>query len=466
VRRALAGADAAGLTLAFVIASWVAPLSPASGAIGPRAEALVFLATLPGWIILAKLYGLYERDEERTDHSTVDDLVGVFHVVTMGVWSVFLASWLSGVLSPGPRRLVVFWALAVLLVVIARATARAYARRRPVYTQNTLIVGADTVGQAVARKIRRHPEYGLNVVGFVDRLRGRHLPLIHDALLLGSTDELAEVVARFDVERVIVAFGDEPRERSLDVIRGLRDLDVQIDIVPRFFEVVGPSARMHTVEGLPLMGLSSPRLSRSSLFLKRILDVGLSVVGLVCLAPLFAAVAIAIKLDSPGPVFFRQKRVGTKNRTFDIIKFRTMVPDAEDQKASLAHLNKHAIAGVDARMFKIENDPRVTAIGRWLRRTSIDELPQLVNVVRGDMSLVGPRPLILDEDRHVDLWARNRLRLQPGLTGLWQVLGRDDIPFSEMVQLDYLYVTTWSLRADVKLLLQTLPALLRNNRAA
>jgi lipopolysaccharide/colanic/teichoic acid biosynthesis glycosyltransferase len=150
-------------------------------------------------------------------------------------------------------------------------------------------------------------------------------------------------------------------------------------------------------------------------------------------------------------------RMGCGNKTFRIFKFRSMRADAEEQKQAVAHLNKHLANGGDPRMFKIPNDPRITRVGAWLRRFSLDELPQLLNVVRGEMSLVGPRPLILEEDRHVFDWARHRLDLRPGITGLWQVLGRDGIPFDEMVRLDYLYVTGWSLGSDLRLIARTLP---------
>jgi lipopolysaccharide/colanic/teichoic acid biosynthesis glycosyltransferase len=195
------------------------------------------------------------------------------------------------------------------------------------------------------------------------------------------------------------------------------------------------------------------------------MDLAFSITGLLMLAPLFAVVAVAIKLDSRGPVFFRQVRMGERNRTFRIYKFRSMTTDAEAQKASLMHLNQHAQRGVDARMFKVQNDPRVTRVGNFLRRTSIDELPQLINVLKGEMSLVGARPLILDEDQYVEDWARKRLSLRPGITGLWQVLGRSEIPFDEMTKLDYLYVTNWSLAEDFRLILRTLPALLRKRAA-
>jgi lipopolysaccharide/colanic/teichoic acid biosynthesis glycosyltransferase len=236
---------------------------------------------------------------------------------------------------------------------------------------------------------------------------------------------------------------------------------VHVDVVPRLFELIGPGVDIHSVEGMPLVGLTPFRLSRSSQFVKRAADVTVALVALVVLAPLFALIALVIKLDSPGPVFFRQLRMGSGGETFRIFKFRTMTADADERKAELAHLNKHVRNGGDPRMFKIEGDPRVTRSGRVLRRYMLDELPQLVNVLGGKMSLVGPRPLILDEDRHVDGWARKRLDLKPGMTGLWQVLGRSDIPFDEMVKLDYVYVTSWSLWNDIRLLLRTIPLVAR-----
>jgi lipopolysaccharide/colanic/teichoic acid biosynthesis glycosyltransferase len=222
---------------------------------------------------------------------------------------------------------------------------------------------------------------------------------------------------------------------------------------------------MHSVEGLPMLGLPPTRLSRSACLVKRGVDICGAAVGLVVLAPFLLAVTLAIKLDSRGPVFFRQVRMGARDSAFLIWKFRTMQIDAEQRKHEVAHLNKHLLPGGDARMFKIEDDPRTTRVGRLLRRLSLDELPQLVNVLRGEMSLVGPRPLILDEHQYVEDWAARRLDLKPGITGLWQVLGRDDIGFDEMVKLDYLYVTDWSLMTDIKLALRTVPLVFRRRAA-
>jgi exopolysaccharide biosynthesis polyprenyl glycosylphosphotransferase len=220
---------------------------------------------------------------------------------------------------------------------------------------------------------------------------------------------------------------------------------------------------VHDLAGLPLISLNRPTLSRSSRLLKRALDLTVGVTALLLLSPFLLFAAWRIKATSPGPVFFRQERMGAGGRRFRIYKFRSMYADADERKPEVAHLNMHAHG--EPQMFKISDDPRITPFGRFLRRWSLDELPQLFNVLRGEMSLVGPRPLILDEDEHIRGRHRRRLNLTPGVTGLWQVLGRSEIPFSEMVSLDYLYVTNWSLWGDVKLLCRTVPVVLARRGA-
>jgi exopolysaccharide biosynthesis polyprenyl glycosylphosphotransferase len=451
-----------GLGVAFALATWLFQAAAADHVSAYR-ELAFFAAGLPGWVILAKLYGLYERDEERTDHTTVDDIVGVFHLVTVGVWLFFLAVMATNLAQPPIERLVTFWILAVALVTVGRAVARSRCRRSVAYLQNTIIVGAGDVGQLTARKLLAHPEYGINLVGFVDTQPKERREDLGHLTLLGGREDLRELVELLDVERVIIAFSNESDHDTLELIRTLQELGVQIDIVPRLFEILGKNVGIHTVEGIPLVGLPPLRLSRSSRFVKRTLDVVLAGAGLVLLSPVFLAISLAIRLDSRGPVLFRQIRRCNGEGTFSIFKFRTMVMDAEVQKAGLVHLNMHR--GGDPRMFKIPNDPRITRVGAILRRTRLDELPQLLNVLIGEMSLVGPRPIILDEDQHVAGWARRRLDLKPGITGLWQVLGASDIPFEEMTKLDYLYVTNWSLAEDLRLIMLTLPSLFRRRYA-
>jgi exopolysaccharide biosynthesis polyprenyl glycosylphosphotransferase len=461
VRRMLLLADIVGLSAAFLLAEWFVRGHGPTDHVDLRGEALIFALSLPAWIVVTKLYGLYDHDEERTDHSTADDIVGVFHMVTVCSWLLFAFAYATHVAHPTVPKLVLFWGLAIVLVSLGRASARTYCRGRINYLQNTIIVGAGEVGQLVGRKVLNHPEYGINLVGFVDAEPKERREDLENLTLLGPPEKLPALVRFFDIERIVVAFSNEPHEHTLDLIRSMKDLDVQVDIVPRLFELVGPGVGIHTVEGLPLIGLAPPRLSPSSRFLKRSFDIIVSTVGLVIFGPALAVIALLIKCDSRGPVFFRQVRMGHQERTFRIFKLRSMVADAEVLKPDFAHLNANLRNGGDPRMFKITDDPRVTRVGRYLRRYSLDEFPQLLNVLRGEMSLVGPRPLILEEDQHVSAWGRQRLSLKPGCTGPWQVAGRSDVPFDEMVTLDYQYVTGWSLLSDFKLILRTIPAVLR-----
>jgi exopolysaccharide biosynthesis polyprenyl glycosylphosphotransferase len=243
----------------------------------------------------------------------------------------------------------------------------------------------------------------------------------------------------------------------LDLMRAVRRPDVHLSIVPSYSELFTSNATIEELDGIPVVSLPPMRFSRSVRTLKRIIDFTAASAGLIVLSPLLAISAIAIKLDTPGPVFFRQKRHGRGGSEFEILKFRSMVADAEAQRMAMAELNEMEGAGP---LFKMAKDPRVTKVGEFLRKTSIDELPQLWNVVRGEMSLVGPRPFVVHESEQITGWAGRRLDTTPGITGLWQVLGRNDIPFDEMVKLDYVYVTNWSLWWDIKILLRTVPTVL------
>jgi len=460
VRRMLLLADVFGLAVAFVVAqSLVVPATHREMVL----DTLLFLVSLPVWVVMAKVNRLYDGDEERADHSTVDELVAVFNLITLGTWLLFVTVQVTDVGSVPVTKLVLFWAASIFSVVIARALARGYCRRQVEYLQNAIIVGAGDVGHMVAKKMLQHKEYGINVVGFVDAAPREPKAGIEHIPLLGQLDDLTRLVELLDVERVVFAFSNDSHIDMLRLIRELKEYNVQVDIVPRLFEVIGPNVGVHTVEGMAMMGLPPLDLSRSSKLLKRLVDVVFALCGLILFAPLMLVIALAVRRSSPGPVLFRQLRMGERDRPFRMLKFRTMVADAEDLKADLLSFNKHC--SEDPRMFKMAGDPRVTRVGRVLRRFSLDELPQLFNVLRGEMSMVGPRPLVLAEDRFVLEWARDRLSLKPGVTGPWQVLGASEIPFEEMVKLDYLYVTGWSPMSDLKLIFRTVPAIFRTRSA-
>jgi exopolysaccharide biosynthesis polyprenyl glycosylphosphotransferase len=400
MRRLLLVADLVGLVVAYVIAMKLASPESNPDRVGPVWEMALFVASLPLWVLLSRIYGLYDRDEERTDHSTVDDVVGVVQVVTLGTWGFLVITNLVGLPHPNLERLVVFWLIAIGLVPVLRAGARAIGRRQTAYVQNVIVVGSGYVAHMLTDKIDKHPEYGLRVVGYVDRDDRAVAYGNGKNPLIGTTEDLPRLVHEHAVHRVVIAFSTDSHDQTLKVIRSMQDTDVQIDIVPRMFEVLGTNAQLHTIEGMPLVGLPAPRLSGSSRLLKRSLDLTAATIGLVLLAPVFIVVALLIKLDSRGPVFFRQVRMGAREQTFRVFKFRTMVANAEALKPNVAHLNMHN--GADSRMFKVPDDPRITRIGKFLRRWRIDELAQLLNVLSGSMSIVGPRPLILDEHRHVE----------------------------------------------------------------
>jgi exopolysaccharide biosynthesis polyprenyl glycosylphosphotransferase len=253
-------------------------------------------------------------------------------------------------------------------------------------------------------------------------------------------------------------------ERQRELIARLADHDVCIDMVPDWSELVSARLEVRQLAGVPLLTVPSATVDPASLHVKRAFDAVVAAGALVVLSPVLAACAIAIKLDSPGPVFFRQRRVGRDEQRFEVLKFRSMYADAEARKGEFAGLNFHG-GGNDRGMFKIREDPRITRVGSFLRRTSLDEVPQLVNVLRGEMSLVGPRPLIESEHAQISGRYRRRSALTPGLTGLWQVNGRSEVPFDEMIRLDLLYAATWSLRRDVKLLARTVSAVVRGDGA-
>ena len=455
VGRTLQVADVGGLLLAFLISQRLF-----SGS-GLPAEARGALFALPVWLAVARLYRLYDRDQLRFEHSTVDELPGVLHTTLVASWVSFALIWALGFPEPSLPQVLRFWLVGAGLIICGRGLARIVLRRSPTYHQRVVIVGAGEVGRAVAQKLGRHPEYGGQLVGFVDSEPKERQSGAGDLPLLGSTDRLAEIVQTSGADRVLVAFSRDSHEELVRLIRSLIDLDVQIDIVPRLFEVLGPGTLLHTLEGSVLLGLPPHRLASGARLLKRATDVVLSAVALLVLAPFLATIALLIKRDSPGPVFFLQVRMGRGGRTFSICKFRTMIADADRLKSSVERLNMHAQAGGDPRMFKIPNDPRCTRVGAVLRQLSLDELPQLVNVLKGEMSLVGPRPLILEEDRYVAGWARRRLDLKPGITGPWQALGASSVPFADMIVLDYLYVTRWSLLNDFKWIWRTVPSLFR-----
>ncbi len=451
VRRMLVAADVLALLLGI---GWLA----ITGGTGPRSHALWALPTIPVWLLLFVIYGLYSSGLRRVGYSTVDELPRLAHVFLLGgvgIWVYFRAA-PPGMLDFRPTTefvLVGFVADFALRSLIRRLSLRLLGAER------VLFVGSGPMTPVLVRQLLRQPSHGLELVGALTRMENQEWPLpIPSFGALGEVDLLA-LLQVHGIDRVVVsAEGIEDRS-LLELVELCRTLNIRVNALPSLAAMIGPAATIDQLEGVTLIGLNLPSLARSSRTFKRGMDVVGASVLLIVTAPVSLLAAIAVKLGSPGPILFRQERIGRGGKPFQIAKFRTMVVDAEARRAAL--LDQSRQAG----WLDLEHDPRITTVGRFLRRTSLDELPQLWSVLRGDMSLVGPRPLIRQEDQNVSGWARARLDLTPGLSGMWQVIGRTHIPFEQMVMIDYIYVANWSLWTDVKLMLRTLPAVLRRDGA-
>jgi exopolysaccharide biosynthesis polyprenyl glycosylphosphotransferase len=457
----LVGVDAVAIAAALAITYGIAEAVAAPAIIAPTWLTVVLaVLAVPVWIAIFTVYNLYERQNRSISLATFDEVGELFHALLAGSLLFLITSQVlrrvMGAEVYFPVEAAMFCSTALPLVLLLRGSVRSFVFPSVMHPRRTLIVGSGSVGQVVERKIRSHPEYGLELVGFVDEKAETD----GDTPVLGRPGELPRLVDTLEIDWVILAFAHASYEETLDLLRAARRPDVHLSIVPRFFEVFASNATIQDLEGMPVVNLPSMRLSRSVRFLKRAVDITVSAAGLIVLSPLLAITALAIKLDSRGPVFFRQERHGRGGSVFRIAKFRTMEDGAEAKRQALAHSNE-----VDGALFKIKDDPRVTRVGRILRPASIDELPQLWNVLKGEMSLVGPRPFVIHESSQIKGWASRRLDLTPGITGLWQVLGRNDMPFDEMVKLDYIYVTNWSLWWDLKILCQTIPVVLKRRGA-
>jgi exopolysaccharide biosynthesis polyprenyl glycosylphosphotransferase len=415
-----------------------------------RAFDLAALITALLIVPVAKLTGRYDREDVVLRKSTLEEFPAL-----LALAAAFALTWalVSGIAGLHEQNAAVVWVVAAVLLTVARTIARSLARTTAP-TERVLIVGGRRVRHRLAHSLASDPSARLDVVGFLPfeeddedtGLDGAWTGLPSGAATFA---DLEEVARELKVDRVFLVPTNAENETMLAAVSHANSIGIKISIVPSLLEVVGSAAEFDSVGGVTVLGLRRPGLSRSSALIKRTVDLAGALIGVITLSPLLAIAAIAIKLDSRGPVFFRQTRVGRDGRSFKMIKFRSMVDGAEAQRAALQSLNE-----TDG-IFKLSADPRVTSVGRFLRSTSFDELPQLFNVLRGDMSLVGPRPLVTEEDRLIEGHHRSRLRLAPGMTGPWQVLGPSRPPLSEMVKTDYLYAADWSLWTDVKILVRT-----------
>jgi len=392
----------------------------------------------------------------------LDEVSLIANTITTSMAIVILYSFLQR-FYPSRLVFILAWVVIIALLIGKRMLVRFLRERmwlRGIGVDRVLIVGAGRAGQRMMQWLFGQPQLGYQVVGYIDELAYEDLAIatqrrVERPAYLGTSAQLRDVVRRHSVDEVIIALPPTAHEQMMWIVEQCRLDDIEFKLVPDLFEMALDSVNIHEVAGLPLIGLKPAQIAGWNLVVKRTMDILLSLAVLTVGSIVMIPIALAIKLDSDGPVFFRQERVGRNGRRFVCYKFRTMVRNAESMRDELLKMGN-----VDPRLIKNPNDPRRTRVGKVLRKFSLDELPQFINVLFGEMSVVGPRPPVPAEVAEYDDWHRGRLLVTPGLTGLWQVSGRSNLTFDEMVRLDLYYAEHWSPWLDIKIILRTIPAIL------
>ncbi len=447
------------MSAALVVSFWMTSDTPLASFLAERVRIenvpLVMVLWIAWHLVFYRL-GLYGS---RRLVSRQREALDVFWATTLGSLLISSAGSIFKIQLQNPEFLLTFWTLSTFSAIIGRLAVRFVleaARIRGRNLRNVLVVGTNHRAVDFAQTIQHKPELGYQLIGYVDEeWDGADQLRRKGGKIVADFENLNQFLSDNVVDEVVVALPfNKTYEQSSRIISICEVQGITVRFLWQFFEPKLAKAKIESFENVPVLTVqSSGSASNSQQLAKRLLDVVASATLLILLAPVLLLTALAIKLTSRGPVFFIQERVGFRKRTFPLFKFRTMVPDAEQKLAEIEHLNE-----VTGPVFKIKNDPRVTRIGAFLRRTSIDELPQLLNIFKGDMSLVGPRPLPIrdcqgfEEDHH-----RRRFSVPPGLTCLWQICGRSSIPFERWMQLDLQYIDHWSLWLDLKILIWTLP---------
>jgi exopolysaccharide biosynthesis polyprenyl glycosylphosphotransferase len=437
-RWGLVGADVAAVSISLLL----------TAALSGARLTLWLVVLVPFYLLLSKAAGLYDRDQFVLNKTTLDETPALVAVAAI---FVLLVEAVQGLQFTGRSHPLLLWGGLLCCLLLLRAAVR-FAVVRTSSPERLLVVGDAGAATLVRRKLAEDQRLAAKVIGRVSVTDDMAPP---PDKLLGTIDDLPAILEEHAVERVVVAPRQEGGEDVVDAVRLATACGVRVAVLPRMLEVVGTSVEFDDLGGQVLLGVRGFGLSPSSRLLKRAFDLSVGVALIFLLTPTLVLIALAVKLSSPGGVLYRQTRVGRHGNEFQLLKFRTMVSDADERKQELLARNE-----APAPLFKIANDPRTTRVGRLLRRLSLDELPQFFNVLRGDMSLVGPRPLVVDEDRLFSGWQRRRHHVAPGMTGPWQILGASRVPMSDMVKIDYLYCANWSLWLDAKILARTIPYVL------
>ncbi|MFN8444297.1 MAG: sugar transferase [Caldilineaceae bacterium] len=425
-------------------------------------EAYLVLAALLVVVLMIsfRISGVYPYKPGR---SVAEETYTIATATTTGVMVLIVVSLIFGPLSYS-RLIFLYTAMCVTILLGTSRTIifwlRVHLRHYGIGVKRSLLVGMGDVGRMVIRTLAARPDYGYQLVGFLDDNPTKGTTDIGPFRALGSIDNLAQVLTDCEnngvtIDTVMICLPWQSHRLIQRLLRTCETFAVTAQVVPDFFQVTHSQIQVETLDGIPLISSRELSLQGWNLALKRGMDLLLITIGLVAILPIALLIAFAIKLDSPGPVLYQQKRVGKNGKQFTCYKFRSMIVNAEEKQQELANLNE-----ASGPLFKVRKDPRLTRVGRILRRHSLDEIPQLINVVRGEMSLIGPRPNLPSEVQQYQEWHKKRLFVPPGLTGLWQISGRSDLTFDEMVLLDIYYVENWSPSLDTSILIRSVPAVL------
>lgn len=447
--------DAVLIDISFILGHYLKhgfSLSPYA-LIEQNSRLLVF-ATLT-LIAVFNAFSLYAKNNRKSE---VDEIGKIIGALTAGMlFFEFMTIFYRDLIF---KRLIIFWAWFISCILIGLVRVGSIMVQKKLYkigfgASNILIVGSGELSQTIQKKILDNPQMGMRIKGIISNRLDEIGREINGIKIMGGINDIKRIIRTQNISKIIFAIPEADSSVMMKVIEDCELEKVKFLFTPKILDIVASRINTDEISGFPLIAVNEIQLYGINAFVKRASDLILGCLILIFLLPLFLFISILIKIDSKGPVLFWQHRVGKNEKIFKMHKFRSMFLGAQDSVYSLIDKNE-----ADGLIFKIKNDPRITRVGKILRRLSLDELPQIINVLKGEMSLVGPRPPLPGEVEKYSEWHRKRLRILPGITGLWQVSGRSELPFEDMVKLDVLYIENWSLWLDLKILLKTIPVVL------
>ncbi|HUN05176.1 MAG TPA: sugar transferase [Aggregatilineales bacterium] len=471
VRLSMVILDALMIGLAFWAAYKIRFVAPTSALFDPRGaasnqfyESTAFLL-IPVWLLLFYLFRLYDPASILVGQQ---EYAHVFNACTAGIMVVIMAIFLDPTLAIARGWILLSWVLAVVTICVTRFSMRRvifWLRNRGHFVAPTYIVGANAEGIAIAEQLVGNYMTGVNIIGFLDDNLPIGEEVVPGIVVHGPTNRAVDLVDRFGVERLIVATSGIHRVNMIDMFRNFTNNDqVSIWLSSGMYEILTTGVQVQDVGAVPMVSVNRVRLTGANIILKGILDYVGAFLGLLVLSPVFLVIAIIMRRTDPGPIIYRRRVVGVNGKEFDAFKFRTMVVNSQQVLDELLARDPEARAEYE-QYYKLKVDPRITRIGNFLRKTSIDELPQLLNVLRGEMSLVGPRMITKAEVEKYGRWGLNLLTVKPGITGLWQVSGRSELTYEERVRLDMRYIRNYSIWLDLQIIFQTIPSVLMSKGA-